>query len=61
MWWLITVGVVVLAAVVWLVIHRFTDLGSAAQRHQATDPETAQALRDAQQQIDVGRGYGHMF
>lgn len=61
MWWFITVGAVVLAAVVWLVIYKFTDFGSTAQRHQDTDPETAQALRDAQQQIDVGRAYGHMF
>ena len=61
MWFWITVGLVALALVVWVAVHKLTNLGSVAERHQAVDPETAQALRDAQQEINIGKAYGRMF
>lgn len=61
MWVWITIGLVLLASLTWVIIYKFTDFGAASERAQAIDPETAQALRDAQQQIDTGRAYGHMF
>lgn len=47
----------VLAAllVLWFVMHRYTNFGSRAAEFEGTDPEVAEALRQAESDIARGR------
>lgn len=56
-WWIVTALVVVGLAVLWLVLHRWTDLGSRSRRYESSDPEIAEALRQAEIDAAKGRGY----
>lgn len=58
MWWWIATGVVLAVfLVLWSVMHRFTDFGSRAADFEGTDPEVAEALRQAEADIAQGRMY----
>ncbi|MCS6575778.1 hypothetical protein NYS52_14680 [Curtobacterium flaccumfaciens pv. flaccumfaciens] len=56
MWWSIGTGVVLAALLVlWFVMHRSTNFGSRAAEFEGTDPEVAEALRQAESDIARGR------
>lgn len=56
-WWIVT-GVVLLAAVgLWLWMHHLTDLGSRSRQYEGSDPEIAEALRQAERDRNAGRMY----
>ncbi|TCL78706.1 hypothetical protein EDF23_104332 [Curtobacterium sp. PhB128] len=43
--------------VLWFVMHRYTNFGSRAARYEGSDPEVAEALRQAESDIARGRMY----
>ncbi len=56
-WWIVT-GVVLLVAVgLWLWMHHLTDLGSRSRQYEGSDPEIAEALRQAERDRNNGRMY----
>lgn len=58
MWWWILTGVLLLALLaLWLWLHQRTDLGSRSRSFDATDPEIAEALRQAERDRNHGRLY----
>jgi len=58
MWWWIGTGVVLaVLLVLWFVMHRWTDFGARAAKFEGTDPEVADALRQAESDIARGRMY----
>jgi len=55
MWWWIGAGFSLVALVaLWVVLHRYTDLGSRSRKYGGSDPEMAEALRQAE--VDGARG-----
>jgi len=58
MWWWIGTGVVLLALVaLWTWMHHLTDPGSRSRAFDGSDPEIAEALRQAERDINNGRMY----
>lgn len=58
MWWWIGTGLVLaMLLVLWFVMHRYTNFGSRAAKFEGTDPEVAEALRQAEADIARGRMY----
>ncbi|MGU3409741.1 hypothetical protein ACLBWP_06500 [Microbacterium sp. M1A1_1b] len=58
MWWWIGAGIVLTALLVlWFLLHRSTDLGARSRRFEGSDPEVAEALRQAE--IEAARGRMH--
>jgi len=57
-WWWFGAGLVLVALVVlWVVLHRYTDLGSRSRKYEGSDPEMAEALRQAEMDAARGRMY----
>ncbi|MEG8034409.1 hypothetical protein QP157_03450 [Sphingomonas sp. LR61] len=55
MWWWIGTGLVLaVLLVLWFVVHRYTNFGSRAAKFEGTDPEVAEALRQAEADIAPG-------
>lgn len=58
MWWWIGTGLVLaVLLVLWFVMHRYTNFGSRAAKFEGTEPEVAEALRQAEADIAQGRMY----
>ena len=43
--------------VLWVVLHRYTDLASRSRKYEGSDPEMAEALRQAEMDAARGRMY----
>jgi len=56
-WWILTAALIVALALLWLFLHKHTDLGSRSRKYEASDPEMAQALRQAEMDAAKGRMY----
>lgn len=56
-WWIGAAVVLTGLVVFWFVMHHSTDLGSRSRRYEATDPEVAEALRQAEAEAARGRMY----
>ncbi|WP_022906727.1 hypothetical protein [Curtobacterium sp. B18] len=56
-WWIVTVVVLAGLAVLWFVMHRYTDPGARSRRYEGSDPEVAEALRQAEAESARGRMY----
>ena len=56
-WWIGTAVVLVALLVVWFVMHKYTDLGSRSRKFEGSDPEVAEALRQAESEAARGRMY----
>ncbi|WP_186315165.1 hypothetical protein [Curtobacterium sp. BH-2-1-1] len=56
MWWWIVVVLVALFGL-WLWMHHVTDFGSRSRAFDGSDPEIAEALRQAERDQNTGRMY----
>lgn len=56
-WWILTGAVLVGLVALWLVMHRYTDLGARSRRFDGSEPEIAEALRQAEAEAARGRMY----
>lgn len=56
-WWILTAVIIVGMALLWLFLHKYTNLGSRSRKYEASNPEMAQALRQAEMDAAKGRMY----
>lgn len=56
-WWIGTVVVLVALFGLWLWMHHLTDFGSRSRAFDGSDPEIAEALRQAEREQNTGRMY----
>ena len=56
-WWILIAAIIIGMALLWLFLHKYTDFGSRSRKYEGSDPETAQALRQAEMDAAKGRMY----